>query len=216
MKKFFVFILTAVMLFSLAACGEGDETVIEATLGEEGERVVEVVPDEAPEEVPKEPHEEAPEAETAMVSAVYYHGDDTAEHIVEEAAELPERYEPQDVIDLLIEKGVLAEGIKVNSYNVDSSGLMEIDFSKEFAENLQGMGTAGETIIIGSTVNTLITNFNLKSVLMTVDGESVETGHNIYKYALEFYTEKNPAGIQVKKLSVSLIRYAQFFYASGT
>ncbi len=159
MKKIIVFVLAAVMLLSLAACGkEYDEVrVVEAELG-----------------VPTAP-------------AVYYHGDEAAEKLVEETAELPSGYEPQDVLDLLYEKSVLPEKVTVISWSVDGSGLMNIDLSEEFGAAIKGQGTAGEYIMMGSLVNSLIKNFDLKNVLITVNGDVLESGHEIYDYPLSLY-----------------------------
>ena len=183
MKKAIVLVLTFVMVLSLCACGSKEEDVVI-----EAESPAESAAPEAEENADGAAGTaEAAEENAAMTEAVYYHGDENAEHLVEEKAELPEKFEPQDVIDLLAGNGVLPEGIMVNTWGIDESGIMNIDFNSAFAENIQSMGTAGEAIIMGSTVNSLIKNFDLGGIVVTVDGEALATGHDIYDYTLEFY-----------------------------
>ena len=180
MKKAIVLVLTFVMVLSLCACGSKEEDVVI-----EAESPAESAAPEAEENAGEA--SETAEENSAMTEAVYYHGDENAEHLVEEKAELPEKFEPQDVIDLLAGNGVLPEGIMVNTWGIDESGIMNIDFNSAFAENIQSMGTAGEAIIMGSTVNSRIKNFDLGGIVVTVDGEALATGHDIYDYTLEFY-----------------------------
>ena len=192
MKRFLTAALAAVMLLSFSACGGNDA---EEPSGDAPETVIEVEPGGSPEagkengagEAPAEESAEAPAEDTAMAAVRYYHGDDNAEKIIEEQAELPEGFTPQDVIDLLIEKAVLPEGIKVNKWDKTDAGVMNIDFDAAFGRAIQSTGTAGEYIMLGSTVNSLISDFGVTGVSVTVDGEVLASGHEIYDYILEFY-----------------------------
>ena len=49
------------------------------------------------------------------------------------------------------------------------------------------MGTAGEYLLLGSVVNTFLDNLDGESILITVDGETLESGHEIYDRELTFY-----------------------------
>ena len=152
-----IIIFMALLLLLLCACGKDQSTVIEAEQGE-GD----------------------------LNEAVYYHGDENAEFLVEEKATLPENYGPQDIMNLLYENKVLEKAVGVNKWSIKDE-LLEIDFTEEFSEEIMGMGTAGEYIKMGSTVNSLIKNFDVSAVYITVEGNTLESGHDIYDYPLSFY-----------------------------
>ena len=52
---------------------------------------------------------------------------------------------------------------------------------------MQGSGTAGEYLTMGSVVNTFLTAFDAETMTLTVNGKPLETGHDIYDYDLGFY-----------------------------
>ena len=54
-------------------------------------------------------------------------------------------------------------------------------------EQVSRMGTAGEYIMVGSLVNSIISAFGTDGVALTIDGSSLETGHEIYDYTLGFF-----------------------------
>ena len=89
-------------------------------------------------------------------------------------------------LEALIQAGVLPENIVVNSYSW-SEDTLTVDFGSEFRDLINRQGTAGEYILMGSIVNTLITLNNVKYVQVTVDGEILESGHVIYDFPMEFY-----------------------------
>lgn len=89
------------------------------------------------------------------------------------------------VMSALIWIGVLPEGTKVNS--LSSEGMqLNIDFNETFRDHLLTMGTAGERLLIGSVVNTFLNAYQAESVLFTVNGEVVESGHVAYDFPIEF------------------------------
>ena len=49
-----------------------------------------------------------------------------------------------------------------------------------FAEGILNTGSTGETIVLGSLINTIWDYFKPASITLNVDGEPLETGHNIY------------------------------------
>ena len=49
------------------------------------------------------------------------------------------------------------------------------------------MGTSGERMVIGSVVNTLIANYEVETVSITVEGDIWESGHVIYDSPMGFF-----------------------------
>lgn len=94
--------------------------------------------------------------------------------------------EKLSALEALIQADVLPENIVVNSYSW-SEDTLTIDFGSEFRNLMNRQGTAGEYMLMGSIVNTLITLNNVKYVVVSVDGEILETGHMVYDFPMEFY-----------------------------
>lgn len=126
---------------------------------------------------------EAP-TEALLYSFTLYHGDDNAEKLLPKEVSVPEINETV-VIGQLIAAGVLRDGIAVNSIRKNGTQL-EIDFNQDFADLVCSMGTSGEYIIVGSTVNTFLSAYEAQSVFFTVNGEILESGHVIYDFPMEF------------------------------
>ena len=158
------FVFSALMLLSLMACGDGEA-------------------DNGPEETPMKAKR------VPARGARYYHSDENAEHLLEEPAALPRSYGPQNVINLLMENGVLPEGVVVNRWEVDENDVMYLDLNAVFLDELQRMGTTGEYLLMGSIANSLVTNFDLTGVFVTAEGEILKTGHRIYDDMLTFFDE---------------------------
>ena len=49
-----------------------------------------------------------------------------------------------------------------------------------FGAGMMSTGTTGEMLYLGALVNTVLDHADAESVLLTVEGEPLETGHNIY------------------------------------
>lgn len=94
------------------------------------------------------------------------------------------------VVAQLIQVGVLSDGTVLNSLEIDSgSRQLKADFNSTFLQTLQTSGTAGEYMIMGSVVNTLLSAFDADSITITVDGSILETGHSVYDQPLTFYPD---------------------------
>lgn len=126
-------------------------------------------------------------AEPQPVTVMYYHGDETAEHIIPTEATVTE-ITPVNLMNLLIEKGVLAAGAAVNTLSLEN-GQLVVDVNSEFATQLQGMGSTGEYMMLGSFVNTFLSAYQAESMMLTSGGEALSTGHNIYDLPLTFFED---------------------------
>lgn len=90
------------------------------------------------------------------------------------------------VQEALVLSGVLPENIVFQSIS-HSEDTLTVDFGVEFRNLMGSQGTTGEYLIMGSIVNTLITNNEVKYVRITVDGDILESGHMVYDFPMEFY-----------------------------
>ena len=112
--------------------------------------------------------------------------------------------QPQGVVDALIAHDALPEGVKVNSFTMSDNGTetqegdavsytvgdtihIDLDLSQEFADAAASTGTAGEQMLLGSLVNTMLKAYNADEITITCDGAPLETGHNVYDEPLTFY-----------------------------
>ena len=90
------------------------------------------------------------------------------------------------VLEAMVQAGILPENIVINSFSW-SKDTLTVDFGPEFKKLINHQGTAGEYMIMGSIVNTLITLNEVKYIQITVDGDILESGHMIYDFPMEFY-----------------------------
>ena len=121
--------------------------------------------------------------EAPLYSFNLYYGDDNAEKLLSEEVWVSE-LSADTVVEELIRVGVLREGVAVNKMAINGEQL-ELDFNQAFADLLCSMGTSGEYIIMGSTVNSFLDAFGATSLVFTVNGEILETGHVIYDFPME-------------------------------
>lgn len=107
---------------------------------------------------------------------------------------------PQGLVDALIAHDALPEGVTVNDFRMEDNGTetaegegddasvsytpsdsqIFLDVSQAFGDAASTTGTAGETMLLGSLVNTMLTYYNAETLTLTVDGAVLETGHNVY------------------------------------
>ena len=122
-------------------------------------------------------------------------GFDTVEETVEAS--------PQGIVDALIAHGVLPEGVTVDAFETVGDGVetqegdvvsyevgelsITLDLSEEFLSAVTGTDTAGETMVMGSLVNTILTAYNARTLTLTCGGKVVETGHAVYDEPMTFF-----------------------------
>lgn len=94
-------------------------------------------------------------------------------------------YQPT-ILEAWIELHVLTNDVEILSMNREDSHIT-IDFNHAFKDLVCTMGTSGERMIIGSVVNTLIANYGVETVSITVEGEIWESGHVIYDFPMGFF-----------------------------
>lgn len=177
MKRFLLFALCCLLL---SGCMQNEPAppttpVVTETPTQAATAAPVTTPNTAPEEV---------STEAAPVSLTVYRGDDNAESFVSEEVLVSEINETV-IVEQLIAAGVLKEGTAVNELRMDGTQLT-IDFNQPFADLIRSMGTSGEHIIVGSTVNTFLCAYGADVLMFTVDGEILESGHVVYDFPLTF------------------------------
>lgn len=111
--------------------------------------------------------------------------DENAENFHTIPTVIPEQ-DADQIVALLIEQSVLDEGITLNSIELSGTQL-NLDFNQAFLDQLYTYGTAGERMMIGCVVNTFLSAYNAETVYITVNGETMESGHVIYDFPMEFF-----------------------------
>lgn len=87
---------------------------------------------------------------------------------------------PENIIAALEENGAIPETVTVLSFSEDETGLT-LDLSKEYQEYIQGSGTAGEMMAVGSVVNTFLETYDAECITILVEGAAWDSGHAEYE-----------------------------------
>ena len=111
-----------------------------------------------------------------------YTSNDDATAFVSDSVKIDE-LTPENIVNALIEKSVLLSDVQVlkcDKQTVDGVESLEIDFNEAFGAYVCSMGTTGEYYTIGSVVNTFLDAYGCEKVKITVEGNTLETGHAEY------------------------------------
>ena len=122
-----------------------------------------------------------------------YFGNEDGDAIVSEVVEM-ETVTATDVMEELVRKGVVtkeSELLGVVKQSEDGKIRLKLNMSKEFGDFVSTMGSSGEYTIVGSVVNTFLDLYGAEDVLILIEGESFETGHQLYDNYLQFYQNQN-------------------------
>ena len=122
--------------------------------------------------------------EPETVTFTVYWGNENADGLLSAEVQVSEINE-EVVIAELVKAGAIPEGVAVNELTREGDQL-NIDFNEVFLNYLYTMGTSGELMLTGSVVNTFLSAYGAESVMFTVNGEIVESGHVIYDFPLSF------------------------------
>lgn len=90
------------------------------------------------------------------------------------------------VLEALINAGVLTEDVQVNSIAWDEKNIT-VDFNSAFVDLINTQGSAGERMLMGCVVNTFLSANDAETMMITVDGEILESGHVVYDFPMEFF-----------------------------
>jgi hypothetical protein len=92
----------------------------------------------------------------------------------------------QHIVSLLVSEKALPEGCALLSFTPDSKNSGTADMNAAYLQAISE-GTASEYVRLGCVVNTLLTYFDLDEITLTIEGKTLETGHEVYDYPLRFY-----------------------------
>ena len=125
-----------------------------------------------------------PETTALSFSFTAYRGNENADGLLSREVQVPE-ITPSAVLSALIDDGVVPPSVSVLAL-IQNEQQLQIDFNDAFLQHLCSVGTAGETILIGSVVNTFLSAYEAQSVIITVNGEVPESGHVRYDFPLPY------------------------------
>ena len=111
--------------------------------------------------------------------------DDTV-HITDTEAAVTVAY-AQAIVDQLIAHDALPKDSKVLAISKDGNAL-SLDMDEAFLAGLRQSGSTGESMYLGSLVNTFLDNFNCETVRVTVEGKPFSTAHADYDKPLQAFT----------------------------
>ena len=86
-------------------------------------------------------------------------------------------------MEQLIAKGVVPGDVQVLSCTeMQENGVnsLKLDLNQSFGTFLQSMGTAGEYVALGGVCNTFLDAYGCDQIQITVEGETLATGHAEY------------------------------------
>lgn len=111
-----------------------------------------------------------------------YTSNDDATAFVSESVKL-DALTPENIMNALIQKSVLSSDVQVlkcDKQTVDGVESLNVDFNEAFGAYVCSMGTTGEYYTIGSVVNTFLDAFGCEQIKLTVEGNTLESGHAEY------------------------------------
>lgn len=111
-----------------------------------------------------------------------YVSNDDATAFVAESVKIDELI-PENIVNALVQKSVLSSDVRVlkcEEQTVDGVKSLDVDFNEAFGAYVCSMGTTGEYYTIGSVVNTFLDAYGCEKVKITVEGNTLETGHAEY------------------------------------
>lgn len=190
MKRKVFAILLVVMLVSVSACSNSTSTDSSQTANQKTEQQEDKnnadQKDENKEEQSGENSDEKSQNtvsnEDKSVEIKVYMSNDDATAFVSESVEIAE-LTPENIVKVLIEKSVLPSDVQVlkcDKQTIDGVESLDVDFNEAFGAYVCSMGTTGEYYTIGSIVNTFLDAYGCEKIKITVEGNTLESGHAEY------------------------------------
>ena len=187
-KKIFIGLLTGVLL-SISACSNSASTDLAQSENQEVEQQKDNNVEQKNENKEEQSGENSDEKsentvsnEEKSIEIKIYVSNDDATAFVSESVKIDE-LTPENIVKVLIEKSVLPSDVQVlkcDKQTIDGVESLEIDFNEAFGAYVCSMGTTGEYYTIGSIVNTFLDAYGGEKVKITVEGNTLETGHAEY------------------------------------
>jgi len=94
----------------------------------------------------------------------------------------------EHIVSLLVNEKALPTGSAVLSFTTNSADKScKLDMNAAYGYAILTTGTAGEYMMIGSLVDTLLTFYGMETITITIEGQTLASGHGVYDYPLHFY-----------------------------
>lgn len=187
-KKIFIGLLTGVLL-SISACSNSASTDFAQSENQEVEQQKDNNVDQKNENKEEQSGENSDEKsentvsnEDKSIEIKIYVSNDDATAFVSESVKIDE-LTPENIVNILVQKSVLSSDVRVlkcEEQTVDGVKSLDVDFNEAFGAYVCSMGTTGEYYTIGSIVNTFLDVYGCEKVKITVEGNTLETGHAEY------------------------------------
>ena len=87
------------------------------------------------------------------------------------------------VVEQLIAKGVIPGNVQALFCAETQEGgvkSLDLDLNQAFSDFLQSLGSTGEYMVVGSVCNTFLDAYDCSQIRITVEGNSLATGHEEY------------------------------------
>lgn len=191
-RKMLIVLLTGVLL-SVSACSNSSSTDVsqsdnqkneqqesDSNNGKNENKDEENKDDQVTDDSNKNDNQAAQEETSAKITV--YMSNDDATAFVSESVEIAE-LTPENIVNALIEKSVLSSDVQVlkcDKQTVDGVESLEVDFNEAFGAYICSMGSTGEYYTIGSVVNTFLDAYGCEKIKITVEGNTLESGHAEY------------------------------------
>lgn len=191
-RKMFIVLLTGVLL-SVSACSNSSSTDAsqsdnqkneqqdsDSNNGKNENKDEENKADQVTDDSNKNDNQAVQEDESAEITI--YTSNDDATAFVSESVKIDE-LTPENIVNALVQKSVLSsdvQALECDKQTVDGMECLDVDFNEAFGAYVCSMGTTGEYYTIGSVVNTFLNAYGCEKVKITVEGNTLETGHAEY------------------------------------
>lgn len=183
MSRRLLCVLLVGILISLSACSNSTNTDLPQADGQKTEQQDDDKNKvDQKEENKEEQSEDTISKEDKTVEIKVYVCNDDATAFVAESVKIDE-LTPENIVKVLIEKSVLSsdvQALKCDKQTVDGVESLDVDFNEAFGAYVCSMGTTGEYYTIGSVVNTFLDAYGCEKIKITVEGNTLESGHAEY------------------------------------
>lgn len=130
--------------------------------------------------------------EAQKIEVTIYYGNGASQELNTEITKMDE-LSAENLIDALGRHNIVSLGTKVNSFveqDIDGVKTLSLDLSKTFREYLRTMAKEGENVILSSVAATFLEAYDADSIMITVDGDVIETEHAVYEEPIRFTAEQ--------------------------
>lgn len=121
------------------------------------------------------------------VELTVFYGNDTAEFLLSKTVTVPE-IDAGEIIGQLQDAQVLGKDVVLYQMEIGADGCMSLDFNSVFGQQLGMYGSAGEYLMVGSTVNTFLLAFpECDCVRILIEGEPCSYGQMDYSQPFTYF-----------------------------